>query len=224
MSEATTTADTALCRPAPRADSAVPARILLVDDDDDVLRLSKHCLRRCGYGVDTAADGTAAWQALQAASYDLLITDHQMPRTTGLELLALLRASGMLLPAILVSGSPPVEEMQRSPWLRPDATLQKPFNIDEYLGTVARVLNSARAGFPDPGTKSLPAAPSEPVSHSFVVKLGTAAAVPDGVGSRPPGRRARPARRLLAPWSAKHGIMELQTLALPARRRTRRSL
>src|ERR1017187_5344654 len=59
-------------------------RILVVDDEPDIRRLNAEVLKSSGYEVDTAEDGKAGWQALQAVShapdsYDLLITDHNMP-------------------------------------------------------------------------------------------------------------------------------------------------
>lgn len=52
-----------------------------------MLRLNAEILMRVGYEVDATEDGQAAWQALNAGSYDLLITDNNMPKVTGVELL-----------------------------------------------------------------------------------------------------------------------------------------
>src|SRR5688572_23155228 len=58
-------------------------RILVVDDDADIRQVSADVLRRCGYQTETAADGAAAWEALQAKGYDLLITDNHIPKVSG---------------------------------------------------------------------------------------------------------------------------------------------
>jgi DNA-binding response OmpR family regulator len=118
-------------------------RILLVDDDLYVRELSAGVLIRFGYQVDTAEDGADAWKVLNEVSYDLLITDNKMPRVTGLELIKKLRSQDMTLPIILVSGTVPTEELKRHPWLQLDATLPKPFTIDELLDTVTKVLRAA---------------------------------------------------------------------------------
>ena len=55
-------------------------RILVADDDADVRQVSAEVLRRFGYRTETAADGAAAWEALEAKSYDLLITDNNLPK------------------------------------------------------------------------------------------------------------------------------------------------
>jgi Response regulator receiver domain len=54
-------------------------RILVVEDDISIRRLSTEMLIRSGYQVDAAADGAAGWKALQGKSYDLVITDNFMP-------------------------------------------------------------------------------------------------------------------------------------------------
>ena len=119
-----------------------PHRILVVDDESSIRQLSTEVLIHSGYEVDAAEDGAAAWQALSADSYDLLITDHNMPRVTGVELLKKMRAARMDLPVILVSGAMPTEELNRHPWLQLAATLLKPFTPDELLGTVQEVLRA----------------------------------------------------------------------------------
>jgi len=124
------------CAPLP------PCRILVVDDDTGIRQLNTGALIRSGYHVDAAADGAAAWEALSADSYDLMITDHNMPKVSGVELLKQLRAARMALPVILVSGMIPMEELKRHPWLQIDATLLKPFTVEELLGTVTKVLRA----------------------------------------------------------------------------------
>jgi DNA-binding response OmpR family regulator len=115
-------------------------RILLVDDDIYARELNAGVLIRFGYNVDTAEDGAAAWKALNDHSYDLLITDNRMPRVTGLELIKKVRSVDMTLPIILASGTVPVQELKRNPWMNLDATLPKPFTLAELLDTVVKVL------------------------------------------------------------------------------------
>ena len=115
-------------------------RILLVDDEMLIRKLCTRVLRDFGYQTETANDGAAAWKALQANVYDLLITDNNMPKVSGVELDKKVRSARMALPVILVSGNLPTGELDRNPWLRPVATLAKPFAGEELLGTVERVL------------------------------------------------------------------------------------
>ena len=115
-------------------------RILVVDDEPCVRRLNARTLIDAGYHVDDAEDGAAAWDTLQAKSYDLLITDNAMPKVTGLELIKRVRAAGMALPVIMATGTLPQEAFTQHPQLQPAATLLKPYTPVEFLGTVKNVL------------------------------------------------------------------------------------
>ena len=117
-----------------------PPRILVVEDDPDIRRLNTEVLTDSGYHVEAVEDGVAAWQALNTDGYDLLITDNNMPRVTGLELIKKMRSEDMTLPIILMSGMLPTEELVRHPWLQIQATLLKPYTIAELLVTVEKVL------------------------------------------------------------------------------------
>jgi DNA-binding response OmpR family regulator len=124
-----------------------PCRILVVDDDSDIRFLNAEVLKGSGYQVDTAEDGEAGWKALHAVSYDpdsydLLITDHDMPGLTGLDLVKKLRAAHMALPVIMATGTLPAQELARSPWLQPATMLLKPYTMEELLGTVREVLGA----------------------------------------------------------------------------------
>jgi len=139
-----------------------PQRILVVDDESSVRQLSTEVLIHSGYDVDVAEDGAVAWQALNTESYDLLITDHNMPKVTGVELVKKVRSARMALPVILASGAMPTEELNRHPWLQLAATLLKPFTPEELLGAVQEVLRATDyAGEPiaqSPNWQSQPSA------------------------------------------------------------------
>lgn len=119
------------------------ARILVVDDDADIRHLNAAVLKGSGYEVDTAVDGDDAWAILDSQCYDLLITDHSMPKLTGIELLNELHVAGKSLPSILVSGDLPTAELRRHPWLRISATLLKPYTATDLLDTVRQALQVA---------------------------------------------------------------------------------
>jgi DNA-binding response OmpR family regulator len=120
-----------------------PDHILVAEDDIFFRRLNTQVLLRSGYEVDAAADGAAAWQALNTDSYDLLITDNSMPNVSGIELLRKMRAARMALPFIMATGTFPAEEFTRYPWLQPAATLLKPYTGKEMLRMVKKVLREA---------------------------------------------------------------------------------
>jgi len=113
--------------------------ILVVDDDGDIRRLNTEALITAGYKVEAAADGDAAWQALNHDCYDLMITDNNMPKLTGFELLQKLRAAHMTLPVIIASGT--FFPQEPSPWRQPDAALLKPYTVEALLQTVRKILH-----------------------------------------------------------------------------------
>ena len=119
-----------------------PHRVLVVDDNSDVRQLTVDVLAGSGYDVDAAQDGAAGWEAIQARGYDLIITDNQMPRMTGIEMIEKLRSACIISRVIMATGHLPVFEFARKPWLKPDAALQRPFSNDELLATVKKVLHT----------------------------------------------------------------------------------
>ena len=118
-----------------------PARILVLDDDDDIREIYAVVLGQNGYQVEAAGDGQTGWEALQARRYDLLITDHEMPGLTGLELVKKVWDSGMTLAIIFASGSLSHWELQQRSSVQIAAALPKPFSPGELVRTVQRVLS-----------------------------------------------------------------------------------
>jgi DNA-binding response OmpR family regulator len=130
--------------PATQSEATRPVRILVVDDDPVLCLFNAELLAKAGFEVDTAPDGEAGLDALQMKRYDLLITDNNMPKISGLELLRTLRLVDKALPAILVSGAMPLDELKREPQLRLAAMLPKPFTPHDFLSTVRDVLKTKR--------------------------------------------------------------------------------
>jgi DNA-binding response OmpR family regulator len=112
-------------------------RLLVLDDDPSIRRTSAEVLERAGFFVDCGEDGEAGWAALCAAPYDLVITDQQMPRLSGFNLLCRMRAAGMNCPVVLVTGSHHLDARISEVF---DAVLHKPFFLYELVVTVQRVL------------------------------------------------------------------------------------
>ena len=137
-------------------------RILVVDDDTGIRQLGTEVLIHHGYQVDTAEDHTAGWKALQAHTYDLLITDLDMPGLSGLKLVKKLRAARLALPVILASGTMTPQELNRNPWFHLSGALLKPVSPDQLLQTVQavlRALDTAREQIaPPPNRPSQPSA------------------------------------------------------------------
>jgi two-component system, chemotaxis family, sensor histidine kinase and response regulator WspE len=85
--------------------SSGPKHVLIVDDSMTVRAMEKKLLQNRGYKVDVAIDGAEGWNAVRMTAYDLVITDVDMPRMSGIELIAKMRAhqSTQKLPVIVVS-------------------------------------------------------------------------------------------------------------------------
>ena len=116
------------------------ASILLVDDDPCRCELNAEMLRRHGYEVSIANDGNAGWEELQINRYNLLITENELPRLTGVGLVKKLRSACMPLPVIIAVGILPSWKSAEYPWLLKATKLFKPYAIEDLLGLVKSVL------------------------------------------------------------------------------------
>jgi two-component system sensor histidine kinase and response regulator WspE len=91
-------------RPAPAGARAVK-RVLVVDDSAIVREVERQMLRGRGYEVDVAVDGADGWAAARSGGYDLIVSDIDMPRMNGLELVRAVRADPRVqsTPVVIVS-------------------------------------------------------------------------------------------------------------------------
>ena len=117
-------------------------RILIVDDEPDIRQLNTEVLTDSGYDVEVAEDGFKAWEALQKGSYDLLITDNEMPNMSGVKLLEKLHSNNKSIPAIMATGTMPADELKRQPWFQIVPIVLKPYTLKELLVTVKNTLRS----------------------------------------------------------------------------------
>src|SRR5262249_28405667 len=81
-----------------------PVHILVIDDDAGQARLAQRTLERAGYAVAVAGDGGTRLGRYSTGVYDVIMVDHQMPGTGGLEVLRTLTTRGALPPTIMVTG------------------------------------------------------------------------------------------------------------------------
>jgi EAL domain-containing protein (putative c-di-GMP-specific phosphodiesterase class I)/ActR/RegA family two-component response regulator len=84
-------------------------RILLVDDDDVLVRSYSRMLSHDGYEVEMRFDGEAAVEAVRQHTYDVVVSDIDMPRLGGLALLERIRAHDLDIPVVLITGAPSLE-------------------------------------------------------------------------------------------------------------------
>ena len=90
-------------------------KVLVVDDSLTVRELERKLLTNRGYQVTVAVDGMDGWNAVRAEDFDLVITDIDMPRMDGIELVSLIRGAANLqsLPVMIVSYKDREEDRQR---------------------------------------------------------------------------------------------------------------
>lgn len=120
--------------------SLEPVRLLVAEDDPCVSRLIYMVLTGAGFEVGTVSDGEAAWNALHHEHFDLLVTDNEMPRLSGLNLIGRMRREGMSLPVIMTSGSFLMDTVPDAADLQISALLPKPFDPMQLLSTVRHAL------------------------------------------------------------------------------------
>src|SRR5947209_8691725 len=94
---------------APINDAVSATRLLVVDDDPLIVNSLAEFLRLEGYQVDTANDGADAVEMLAAARYNLVLTDVNMPRTNGLELLRTIRNQYPDIVILVITGYGTIE-------------------------------------------------------------------------------------------------------------------
>jgi DNA-binding response OmpR family regulator len=121
------------------------AAILIADDDPIILELLQRILEKEGYSCTGVPDGKLAEQALKAQSFDLLISDIDMPGNQGLELVH--RASQLSpgISIILLTGNPTVETAMKSVQMPVTAYLTKPADPAELKRLVRESVSAAKA-------------------------------------------------------------------------------
>lgn len=119
---------------------ALPARVLVVDDDEAIRHLLGTILAEAGYQVRLAHDGNDALNRLEAEAFDLILLDLVMPDREGLETLTALRRRGHSARVIAMSGAFGGQFLKTAQVLGAKATLLKPISRAKLLETVVAVL------------------------------------------------------------------------------------
>ncbi|TAJ93523.1 MAG: response regulator [Gammaproteobacteria bacterium] len=115
-------------------------RIMIVDDDPDILLLFSRWLSAEGFDVVTAASGEAALERLHIDVPRLVITDLFMGEMSGMDLLASIHADNPLLPVIMLSGQAQIPDAVKATHMGSSAFLIKPVKQPELIDNVKRAL------------------------------------------------------------------------------------
>ena len=123
-------------------------RILVADDEEYIVRVVSFKLESAGYEVVEAIDGADAWSKVRAGDIDLVLTDHQMPLMTGLELAGRIAADPATrhIPVIMLTARGfrlDAEEIVAS---RIVELIAKPFSPRGLLDRIRETLESAERG------------------------------------------------------------------------------
>ena len=121
-------------------------RILVVDDEPQILDMLKCTLEDEGYDVDVAADGKSALVLLPEHKPDLVLLDIRMPDLDGYEVLEFIREKSEV-PVIMLTGAVDPISVYQSINLGADDYVRKPFYTRELLARIKNKLKRARSGF-----------------------------------------------------------------------------
>jgi two-component system sensor histidine kinase and response regulator WspE len=139
--------------PAAAAGSRPVKRILVVDDSITVREVERKLLSNRGYAVDVCVDGADGWSAVSAQAYDLVLTDVDMPRMDGIELVRRIRGEARLarLPVMIVSYKDRPEDRMRGLEAGANAYVTKSsFHEDALVREVVHLIGEPHEEKPSP--------------------------------------------------------------------------
>ncbi|HKC12964.1 MAG TPA: EAL domain-containing protein [Vicinamibacteria bacterium] len=119
-------------------------RVLVIDDEPNLLEVFGDVLRDIGYEVETAGDARRALGLLSENSFDVVVSDITMPYMTGVELLQAVHERDPDLPVVLVTGNPTLETAIQALERGAVQYLLKPVSIGALQGAVERALHLRR--------------------------------------------------------------------------------
>jgi two-component system, OmpR family, response regulator len=119
-------------------------KILVVEDNKNLLVLMRSRLEQSGYGVLLAENGQEALRVLESFQVDLIISDIMMPHMDGFELIESLREANLNMPILIVTAKEGFEDKERGFRLGTDDYMVKPIDMNEMILRVAALLRRAQ--------------------------------------------------------------------------------
>ena len=119
------------------------ARVLVIDDDEEIRTIVEHMLVGAGHQVEAALDGAEGLRLFGKRPPDLVLTDINMPGLDGHDVIAAIRVLHPEVPIIAVSGGgaiPPDELLLKASALGAVEIIMKPFEFRQLVGAVERAL------------------------------------------------------------------------------------
>lgn len=115
-------------------------RILVIEDDEMILRTLEFRLEKDGYDISVARDGNEAMEKLKKDDYNLVITDLLMPYVSGLEILSHIKTNSPEMPVVILSGADEENTVMEAFNLGADDFIAKPFSPGELSLRIKRLL------------------------------------------------------------------------------------
>ncbi|ROT32272.1 response regulator transcription factor [Micromonospora sp. HM5-17] len=122
------------------------ARLLVVEDDPNILELLSASLRFAGFDVATATSGSAAVAAAKERRPDLVVLDVMLPDLDGFEVIRLLREGGTRTPVVFLTARDATDDKIRGLTLGGDDYVTKPFSLEELTARIRAVLRRTTTG------------------------------------------------------------------------------
>jgi DNA-binding response OmpR family regulator len=126
------------------------AHILVVDDDELILKIASSILQKAGYVVTLAKDGHAALEAIEQEFFDMVITDANMPNgVSGFSLVSTIRKNNRLsgVPIMFLTGRKDKSDVARALEAGADDYVVKPIDPDMFIAKVASLIEKKRSTF-----------------------------------------------------------------------------
>ncbi len=131
-------------------------RILIVDDEPELVEQLGRLLQEQKYDVEKALDGEAALDKLFDHSFDLILLDIMLPKKDGFEVLKIIRGEGIRTPVLMLTAKGDVDDKIKGLDQGADDYLAKPFSMPELLARIRALFRRvAEHGDPVLGTKGL---------------------------------------------------------------------
>ncbi|MFI5929509.1 response regulator transcription factor [Micromonospora sp. NPDC051543] len=122
------------------------ARLLVVEDDPNILELLSASLRFAGFDVATATSGSAALNAAKDHRPDLVVLDVMLPDLDGFEVIRMLREGGTRTPVVFLTARDATDDKIRGLTLGGDDYVTKPFSLEELTARIRAVLRRTTTG------------------------------------------------------------------------------
>jgi two-component system OmpR family response regulator len=126
------------------------ARLLVVEDEPNILELLSASLRYAGFDVITASGGSEAVQAAQRHRPDLIVLDVMLPDMDGFDVIRRLRGGGARIPVVFLTARDGTDDKVRGLTLGGDDYVTKPFSLEEVIARIKAVLRRTRGDGVEP--------------------------------------------------------------------------